>query len=32
MSTLMYFASCYPVLRLARWAEDKLGGGVSVSV
>ncbi len=32
MTALMYFAYCYPVLRLARWAEDKLGGGVSVSV
>ena len=31
MTALMYFAYCYPVLRLARWAEDKLGGGVSVS-
>ncbi len=32
MTALMYFAYCYPVLRLARWAEDKLGGGVKVSV
>ena len=32
MTALMYFAYCYPVLRLARWAEDKLGGGVSASV
>ncbi len=22
---LTYFAYCYPVLRLARWAEEKLG-------
>ena len=32
MTALMYFAYCYPVLRLARWAEDKLGGGVKVSI
>ncbi len=32
MTALLYFAYCYPVLRLARWAEDKLGGGVKVSV
>ncbi len=32
MTALMYFIYCYPVLRLARWAEDKLGGGVKVSV
>ena len=32
MTALMYFAYCYPVLRLARWAEDKLGGGVNVSI
>ena len=32
MTALMYFVYCYPVLRLARWAEDKLGGGVYVSV
>ena len=22
---LMYFAYCYPVLRLARWAESRFG-------
>jgi polar amino acid transport system permease protein len=22
---LMYFAYCYPVLRIARWAESKFG-------
>ena len=32
MTALMYFAYCYPVLRLARWAEDRLGGGVNASV
>jgi len=26
MTALMYFAYCYPVLRLARWAETKYGG------
>ena len=26
MTALMYFAYCYPVLRLARWAEAKYGG------
>ena len=26
----MYFMYCYPVLRLARWAETKFGAGVSV--
>ncbi|VAW12701.1 hypothetical protein MNBD_ALPHA09-249 [hydrothermal vent metagenome] len=26
MTALMYFAYCYPVLRLARWAELKYGG------
>ena len=26
MTALMYFAYCYPVLRLARWAENKYGG------
>ncbi len=25
MTALMYFAYCYPVLRLARWAETKFG-------
>ncbi len=25
MTALMYFAYCYPVLRLARWAESKFG-------
>ncbi len=25
MTALMYFAYCYPVLRLARWAEGKFG-------
>jgi hypothetical protein len=25
MVALMYFAYCYPVLRLARWAEGKFG-------
>ena len=25
MTALMYFAYCYPVLRLARWAENKYG-------
>jgi len=26
MTALLYFAYCYPVLRLARWAESKYGG------
>lgn len=26
LTALMYFAYCYPVLRLARWAETKYGG------
>jgi polar amino acid transport system permease protein len=26
MTALMYFAYCYPVLRLAHWAEAKYGG------
>ncbi len=26
MTALMYFVYCYPVLRLARWAESKFGG------
>jgi len=26
MTALMYFAYCYPILRLARWAETKYGG------
>ena len=26
MTALLYFAYCYPVLRLARWAETKFGG------
>ncbi len=26
MTALMYFIYCYPVLRLARWAETKYGG------
>ncbi len=26
LTALMYFAYCYPVLRLARWAENKFGG------
>ena len=25
MTALLYFAYCYPVLRLARWAEDRFG-------
>jgi len=25
MTALLYFAYCYPVLRLARWAETKYG-------
>ena len=25
MTALMYFAYCYPVLRIARWAETKFG-------
>jgi polar amino acid transport system permease protein len=25
MTALLYFAYCYPVLRLARWAETKFG-------
>ncbi len=31
MTALMYFAYCYPVLRLARWAETRFGGGVKLS-
>lgn len=27
MTALIYFAYCYPVLRLAHWAETKYGGG-----
>jgi polar amino acid transport system permease protein len=26
LTALMYFAYCYPVLRFARWAENKFGG------
>jgi polar amino acid transport system permease protein len=26
LTALMYFAYCYPVLRIARWAETKFGG------
>jgi polar amino acid transport system permease protein len=26
LTALMYFAYCYPVLRFARWAENKYGG------
>jgi polar amino acid transport system permease protein len=25
MVALMYFVYCYPVLRLAKWAENKIG-------
>ena len=25
MVALMYFVYCYPVLRIARWAEDRFG-------
>jgi polar amino acid transport system permease protein len=32
MTALMYFAYCYPVLRLARWAESRIGTGIKVSV
>ncbi len=26
LTALMYFAYCYPVLRIARWAETRFGG------
>ena len=32
LTALMYFVYCYPVLRLARWAENRLGAGIEVSV
>ncbi len=32
MTALMYFVYCYPVLRLARWAESRIGTGIKVSI